>query len=125
MPSSLEGDSSPYGRDVGRRNTPAYPELPDLFGYPQPCMVTVCGGAAPRGAPVRLWILLVPQCPRLRRLSGGAAALVLPRPLSARFARLPLPSSSFAVGARPPTPPGARFARGAAWPLRSPPVLLV
>ena len=34
-------------------------------------MVTVCGGAAPRGAPVRLWNLLAPQCPRLRRLSGS------------------------------------------------------
>jgi hypothetical protein len=41
-------------------------------------MVTVCGGAAPRGAPVRLWILLATQCPRLRRLSGGAAAPFLP-----------------------------------------------
>ena len=54
----------------------AYPELPDLFGYPQPCMVTVCGGAAPRGAPVRL-DLLATQRPRLRRLSGSAVALEL------------------------------------------------
>src|SRR5580704_6543848 len=64
-------------------------DLPDLFGYPQPCMVTVCGGAAPRGAPVRLWILLATQRPRLRRLSGGAAAPVLPPPLSAHLACRP------------------------------------
>jgi len=39
--------------------------------------VTVCGGAAPRGAPVRLWTLLAMQCPRLQRLSSGAAAPIL------------------------------------------------
>src|SRR5258708_35195827 len=88
----------------------AYPELPDLFGYPQPCIVTVCGGAAPRGAPVRL-DLLATQCPRLRRLSGGAVALVLGFPCSTGFAVFPIASSSFAVGGRPPPPTAARCAR--------------
>src|SRR5258708_1399921 len=66
----------------------AYPELPDLFGYPQPCIVTVCGGAAPRGAPGRL-DLLATQRPRLRRLSGGAVALEQALTCSSGFGSLP------------------------------------
>jgi hypothetical protein len=46
----------------------------DLLAFMQACIVTLCGGAAPRGAPVRKWKLFAPQCPRLRRLSCGAVA---------------------------------------------------
>jgi hypothetical protein len=34
----------------------ARPDRHDLFGFQQACIVTLCGGAAPRGAPVREWI---------------------------------------------------------------------
>ena len=41
-------------------------------------MVTVCGGAATTRSPRPRMEMLAPQCPRLRRLSGRAAALDLP-----------------------------------------------
>src|SRR5258708_22960280 len=41
---------------------------------PPDVKVTVCGGAAPRGAPVRGWKLFALRCPRPQRLSCGAVA---------------------------------------------------
>jgi hypothetical protein len=55
-------------------------------------MVTVCGGAATTRSPRPRMEMLVPQCPRLRRLSGRAAALTLPCSLG--LAQLPRPCSS-------------------------------
>jgi len=56
--------------------------------------VTVCGGAAPRGAPVRLWTLLAMQCPRLQRLSGGAAAPISALPAVQHLQPSVAPSAS-------------------------------
>lgn len=49
--------------------------------------------------------LLATQCPRLRRLSGGAAALEQASACSSAFSTLPSLFSSSAAGGRPPTPP--------------------
>lgn len=57
--------------------------------------------------------LLATQCPRLRRLSGGAVALEQASAWSSTFGTLPAAVLAFAVGGRPPTPPDARFARKA------------
>ena len=94
-------------RDVGRvrrpgLKSPACPELPDLFGYPQPCMVTVCGGAATTRSPRPRLEMLATQCPRLRRLSGRAAALSF----HVRWASPAFPSPRCLPGGRPPVPPG-------------------
>jgi hypothetical protein len=61
-------------------------------------MVTVCGGAATTRSPRPRMEMLAPQCPRLRRLSGRAAALDLSCSLGLR----PSPPG-------PCSPPGVRF----------------
>jgi hypothetical protein len=66
-------------------------------------MVTVCGGAATTRSPRPRLEMLATQCPRLRRLSGRAAAFKLP--CSVGFAHLPVPMVS--SGGRPPVPPAS------------------
>src|SRR5260370_26362287 len=51
----------------------------DLYMYGQACIVTLCGGAAPRGAPVRAMHAKHAVPPSASRLSSGAAAISFSR----------------------------------------------
>jgi hypothetical protein len=80
-------------------------------------MVKVCGGAATTRSPRPRMEMLATQCPRLRRLSGRAAALSLGSPCSVG-SRLTFPGSGIprgdgllAWGAPAPHPPWPRNPR--------------
>jgi hypothetical protein len=69
----------------------------------RPCIVTPCGGAAPRGAPVRAKTARHAVPPSACGRAGGAAAT---KPSSAVFDRFPrLPRTDIHRGDDPPNPP--------------------
>src|ERR1700761_3639984 len=117
MTSSLEPRSSHDWRDVGRLE-----EIQKIRGSSRTSRLvwvsaTLYGDGVRRRCATRcprpLVDLLATQCPRLRRLSGGAAApFVRSSPCPVSCAHLPGCVLVFTVGGRPPTPPAAGFADG-------------